>query len=78
VRPSAGPGAATAVRAAAVAWFLNTLLPGVALVNLGIYGTNITVITVLWGLVETVIAVIASARLCRDAWRRLGRRRDGR
>jgi hypothetical protein len=67
IQPRFGAGAATAVRAAVIAWFLNTLLSGVALVNLGIYGANVTVITVLWGLVETVIAVIAGGRLYRDA-----------
>jgi hypothetical protein len=41
--------------------------PDSDLKRLSPFAANITVITVLWGLVETVIAVIAGARLYRDA-----------
>ncbi len=67
MQPRFAAGAGTATRAAVAAWFLNTLLPAVAFVNLGIYSFNLSVLTSVWGLVETVIAVIVGARLYRDA-----------
>ena len=67
IRPRYGAGPRTAACAAVVAWFLSTFLSGVAMVNLGIYTTNLMAVTTIWALVETVIAVILGAWLYREA-----------
>ncbi|HVT19595.1 MAG TPA: hypothetical protein VHQ90_25860 [Thermoanaerobaculia bacterium] len=66
IRPRFGAGAGAAACAGATAWFFGGFLSAVAMVNLGLFPLNTTVITTIWGLVESVIAAIAGAWLYKE------------
>ena len=61
IRPRYGAGAKTATIAGVAVWFLACLLPGIAMMNMGIMAQNIMVTGLIWGLVEYVLATIAGA-----------------
>jgi hypothetical protein len=67
IRPRFGAGAKAAALAGVIAWFLSTLLPGAAMVNMGLYPSNLNVTVTIWGLVESVIACILGAWLYKEA-----------
>lgn len=61
IRPRYGAGAKTATIAGVAVWFLACLLPGIAMMNMGIMAQNIMVTGLIWGLVEYILATIAGA-----------------
>lgn len=66
IRPRFGAGAGAAACAGATAWFFGGFLSAVAMINLGLFPLNVTVISTIWGLVESVIAAIAGAWLYKE------------
>ena len=61
IRPRYGAGAKTATIAGVAVWFLACLLPGIAMMNMGIMAQSMMVTGLIWGLVEYVLATIAGA-----------------
>ncbi len=64
IRPRYGKGAATAVRAGVAIWFLTSLLAIVAMKAMGLF--QISVVALVWTLVESVAATLAGAWLYRE------------
>jgi hypothetical protein len=67
IRPRYGAGAGTAVRAGIAVWFFMSLLPTIAEANMGLFAKNILMTTVIWSLVELIIAAVLGAWLYREA-----------
>jgi hypothetical protein len=63
VRPRLGPGPRTAVIVGLLAWFMTLVWSGGALVAMGIMPLTLTILGLLWGLVEMVIASLVGAKL---------------
>lgn len=63
VRPRLGPGPKTAVTVAVLVWLLSFVWAGGAQVAMGIMPGRLTVIALLWGLGELVIATLVGAKL---------------
>ena len=63
VRPRLGPGPRTAVIVAALAWFMTLVWSGGAQVAMGIMPLNLTLLGLVWGLGEMVIASLVGARI---------------
>jgi len=61
IRPRYGPGAATAARAGVAVWFFGSLLAAIADANLGLFPSNVLVVSAIWELVQSVIATILGA-----------------
>jgi len=61
MRPRFGPGARTAVITGVVVWFFAYLYSGIGMVLMSFLPAQLTVITLVWGLVEIVIGSIAGA-----------------
>jgi hypothetical protein len=66
IRPRMGPGIRTAVCAAAVVWGLSNLFPNLFTIVVGLFPTGMIVLTMVWGLVETIIAGVAGAWLYKE------------
>jgi hypothetical protein len=66
IRPRFGPGPKTATFVALAVWFLAYLHQGAALTLMGVVPANLTIIGLVWGLVEIVIASIAGAAVYRE------------
>jgi hypothetical protein len=67
IRPRFGPGAGTAAKAGFVAWLLAGLLSSVGMANMGIFPTDLLVISGIWTLVESIIVTIVGAWLYKEA-----------
>ena len=67
IRPRFGPGAGTAAKAGFVAWLLAGLLSSVGMANMGIFPTDLLVISGVWTLVESIIVTIVGASLYKEA-----------
>jgi len=67
IRPRFGPGAGTATKAGFVAWLLAGLLSSVGMANMGIFPTDLLVISGIWTLVESIIVTIVGASLYKEA-----------
>lgn len=65
IRPRYGPGASTAVRAGIAVWFFTSLLAIIAMRAMGLF--RISVVALLWTLVECVLATLAGAWLYRES-----------
>jgi hypothetical protein len=63
VRPRLGPGPKTAVTVGVLAWFLTFVWSGGVQAAMGIMPIKLTVLGLVWGLGEVVIATLAGARL---------------
>ena len=61
IRPRFGPGVATAVYAALAVWFLAYAYPSAFLMLMHVFPQKGMTISVVWGLVEIVVAGIAGA-----------------
>ncbi len=61
IRPRYGPGAGTAARAGLAVWFFGSLLTAIADSNLGLFPSNVLVVSAVWELVQSVIATILGA-----------------
>ena len=59
IRTRFGPGIPTAVVAGVMVWFLAYLYPGASMMIMQIFPTQLTAVSLLWGLVEVVLATIA-------------------
>lgn len=66
IRPRFGPGLGTALKAGFAAWFLSNLLSAVGMANMGILPSGILTISVVWGLVESLVATAVGAWLYRE------------
>jgi hypothetical protein len=66
VRPRLGPGPRTAVIVAALAWFMSLVWSGGAQVAMGILPLGLTIMGLLWGFGEFVIASVVGAKLYRE------------
>jgi hypothetical protein len=67
IRPRFGPGVKTAIIAALFAWFALYFYMGIFFAVLFGVSTTDVLITMVWGLVEYVIATIAGASLYKEA-----------
>jgi|SRR5512134_893005 hypothetical protein len=65
IRPRYGPGAATAVRAGIAVWFFTSLLAIIAMRAMGLF--RISILALVWTLVECVLATLAGAWLYRES-----------
>ena len=65
IRPRYGPGPGTAARAGLVVWFFTCLLWALAMQNLGLF--PVSVLALVWVLVESIVATIAGAWLYKEA-----------
>jgi len=61
IRSRFGPGLGTAMRAGLIVWTLAYLWPSITNAALGMFSIGLTVLAVLWGLGEVLIASIAGA-----------------
>jgi len=61
IRPRFGPGVTTAVCAALVVWTLAYLYPTLFMLVIGLFPQGPMLISLVWGLVEVVIAGVAGA-----------------
>jgi uncharacterized membrane protein len=66
IRPRYGPGAGTAARAGLAVWFFGSLLTAIADSNLGLFPSNILIVSAIWELVQSVVATILGAWLYRE------------
>src|SRR5918996_3641002 len=66
IRPRMGPGPSTAVCAGLIVWGLGWLWPSIGLGVIGIYSWGLIAITLVWGLVEVVLASVAGAYFYRE------------
>jgi hypothetical protein len=66
IRPRYGPGPGTAVRAGVTVWFFQSLLPSIAMANLGLFEGKLVIVPVIWVLVEQIIATNAGAWLYKE------------
>ncbi|HEY7530738.1 MAG TPA: hypothetical protein VIC56_08695 [Gemmatimonadota bacterium] len=67
IRPRFGPGPGTALKAGFAAWFLASFLSTIAMLNMGLFPTNLLAIGFVWGLVEMLLATLAGAWVYREA-----------
>jgi hypothetical protein len=67
VRPRLGPGPKTALTVAVLVWLLSFVWSGGAQAPMGIMPARLTVVALLWGLGELVIATLVGAKLYREA-----------
>jgi len=61
IRPRFGPGVTTAVYAALAVWFLAYAYPAAFLMVMHVFSRKAMAISVVWGLVEIVVAGVAGA-----------------
>ena len=66
IRPRYGPGAATAARAGLTVWFFGSLLAAIADANLGLFPSNVLVVSAIWELAQSVLATILGAWLYKE------------
>ena len=65
IRPRYGAGAGTAVRAGIAVWFFTSLLAIIAMRAMGLF--QISVVALVWPLLECVVATVAGAWLYRES-----------
>jgi hypothetical protein len=63
VRPRLGPGPKTAVIIGVMTWFLSYFFSGTGQLAMGLMPVSLTVLGLVWGLVELVLAAWVGARL---------------
>jgi hypothetical protein len=66
VRPRLGPGPKTAVIVGALVWFMSFAWSGGAQAAMGVMPIDLTLLGVLWGLGEILIASVAGARVYKE------------
>lgn len=66
IRTRYGPGPKTALRAGAAAWFLGVALPTLGYMPLELFPVSLTIIAVLVGLAELLVATTAGAWLYKE------------
>ena len=66
IRPRFGPGPRTAAIAALVVWFFAYLHQGADLTLMGVIPAKVTMIGLMWGIVEIVIGAIAGAAVYKE------------
>ena len=69
IRPRFGPGVSTALCAGATAWFFAYAYPSVGFLAMGLFPSRMTVIGLIWGLGELMLAAVAGAWLYHEAVR---------
>ena len=63
IRPRYGAGVNTALCAGAAAWFFASAYPSIGFLAMGLFPTRLTLIGLVWGLVELMVAAVAGAWL---------------
>ena len=66
IRPRFGAGPRTALLAGFLVWILLSLFPTVAVMNMGMFSTNLMLIGLAWALVELLVATLIGASLYRE------------
>lgn len=66
IRPRYGAGPKTALCAGAAVWFLAYLYPAIGVTAMGISPVNLTALTMVWGLIELLVATVAGAWLYKE------------
>ncbi len=66
IRPRFGPGAGTAAIAGLAVWFFAYLYGGLGQELLGFFPAGLTMVTLLWGLVEIVLGAVAGGWVYRE------------
>ena len=61
IRPRFGPGVGTAIKAGLVTFFLANCYLTLGLTGMGLFPTNLTLVTLAWALVEVLVATVAGA-----------------
>jgi hypothetical protein len=67
IRPRFGAGVATATYAALIVWFLAYVYPSVGMQMMGMFPADLTIIALLWGAAELVLASVAGAWLYHES-----------
>lgn len=68
IRPRFGPGVKTAVYAGVAVWFVGSLLPNLAFMWFAdLFSHQLTLMTTLGGIIETVVGAIAGAALYKES-----------
>jgi uncharacterized membrane protein len=66
IRPRYGAGVNTALCAGAAVWFFAFAYPSIGFLAMGLFPTRLTVIGLVWGLGELLLAAVAGAWLYRE------------
>lgn len=66
IRPRYGAGVNTALCAGAAAWFFAYAYPSIGFLAMGLFPTRLTLIGLMWGLGELLLAAVAGAWLYRE------------
>ena len=66
IRPRYGAGPKTAICAGLTVWFFVWLWAGIGYLAMGLFPTNLILISVIWGLFEMPIATVAGAWLYKE------------
>ena len=61
IRPRYGAGPSTAACAGSAVYFFGYLYPGLAMLFMGLFPGRLIAITLVWGLVEVLVAAVAGA-----------------
>jgi hypothetical protein len=67
IRPRYGAGPGTAACAGLVVWALYYFLPGLGFMTMGVFPSGLVVISMIWSIVEMLIAGVAGAYFYREA-----------
>jgi hypothetical protein len=66
IRPRFGPGPKTALIAGFVVWVLAFLLSTIAMINIGLFPSNMMLMPTIWGFVEVMLAALLGAWLYKE------------
>lgn len=77
IRPRYGAGPKTALCAGAAVWFFAYLYPSVGMTAMGMFPTNMMALSMIWGLVELLVATVAGAWAYHEAFETAGAKAGG-
>jgi hypothetical protein len=67
MRTHFGPGPGTAALAGGIVWFLGYFYSGMAMYAMGMYPSRMMAISLVWGLVESIVAALAGGSMYSEA-----------
>ena len=74
IRPRYGAGPKTALCAGAAVWFFAYVYPGIGMTAMGMFPTNLMAVSMVWGLVELLVATVVGAWPYQEAFGSAGTR----